>query len=84
MGYADKALLVLNELKSLGVHLSIDDFGTGYSSLSRLPRLPVDALKIDRTFISSMSSDRENREIVRTIITLAHSVGGSNGSGRGD
>jgi len=72
---ADRALLVLNELRGLGVHLSIDDFGTGYSSLSRLPRLPVDALKIDRSFVSSMSSVRENREIVRTIITLAHSVG---------
>lgn len=75
MGDADRALLVLSELKSLGVQLSIDDFGTGYSSLSRLPRLPVDALKIDRSFISSMITDRENREIVRTIITLAHSVG---------
>ena len=75
MGDADRALLVLNELKGLGVHLSIDDFGTGYSSLSRLPRLPLDALKIDRSFIASMNSDQENREIVGMIVTLAHSVG---------
>lgn len=75
MGDADRALSVLTQLKALGVHLSIDDFGTGYSSLSRLPRLPVDALKIDRSFISHMNSDRESREIVRLIIMLAHSVG---------
>src|SRR5262247_2463224 len=62
MGDADRALSVLNDLKSLGVRLT-DDFGTEYSSLSRLPRFPVDALKIDRSFISSMSSDRENQEI---------------------
>lgn len=69
----DWAMRILKELKALGVRLSIDDFGTGYSSLSRLPRLPIDALKIDRGFISNMT-DHENREIVRTIITLAHSL----------
>jgi EAL domain-containing protein (putative c-di-GMP-specific phosphodiesterase class I) len=74
MGDADRALSVLAELKALGVRLSIDDFGTGYSSLSRLPRFPVDALKIDRSFIMNMSSDRESREIVRLIVMLAHSV----------
>jgi len=75
MGDADRALSVLTELKALGVRLSIDDFGTGYSSLSRLPRFPVDALKIDRSFISNMNRDRESCEIVRLIIMLAHSVG---------
>ncbi len=74
MGDADRALSVLSELKSLGVRLSIDDFGTGYSSLSRLPRFPVDALKIDRVFISKMNTDHDNHEIVRLIIMLAHSV----------
>src|SRR6185312_12904714 len=75
MGDADHAFSVLNDLKSLGVRLSIDDFGTGYSSLSRLPRFPIDALKIDRVFISQMSTDHDNHEIVRLIIMLAHSLG---------
>ncbi len=75
MGDADRALSVLSELKALGVRLSIDDFGTGYSSLSRLPRFPVDALKIDRVFISQMNADHDSHEIVRLIIMLAHSVG---------
>ncbi len=75
MGDADRAFSVLSDLKALGVRLSIDDFGTGYSSLSRLPRFPIDALKIDRVFISQMSSDHDNHEIVRLIIMLAHSLG---------
>jgi PAS domain S-box-containing protein len=75
MGEPDHALAVLSELKALGVLLSIDDFGTGYSSLSRLPRFPIDALKIDRTFVSNMNADRDNHEIVRLIIMLAHSLG---------
>lgn len=75
MGDAEKSGHVLAQLKTLGVHLSIDDFGTGYLSLSRLRRIPVDTLKIDRTFISHMDSDPENREIVRIIIMLAHNLG---------
>lgn len=75
MGDADRALSVLSDLKALGVLLSIDDFGTGYSSLSRLPRFPVDALKIDRVFISNMNADHDSHEIVRLIIMLAHSLG---------
>jgi PAS domain S-box-containing protein len=75
MGDADRALTVLSDLKALGVLLSIDDFGTGYSSLSRLPRFPVDALKIDRVFISRMNADHDSHEIVRLIIMLAHSLG---------
>jgi EAL domain-containing protein (putative c-di-GMP-specific phosphodiesterase class I) len=75
MGDAEKSGKVLAQLKALGVRLSIDDFGTGYSSLSRLRRIPVDTLKIDRAFISNMDTDPENREIVRTIIVLAHNLG---------
>jgi EAL domain-containing protein (putative c-di-GMP-specific phosphodiesterase class I) len=75
MGDAEKSGHVLAQLKALGVRLSIDDFGTGYSSLSRLRRIPVDTLKIDRTFISHMDSDPESREIVRIIIMLAHNLG---------
>ncbi|MGB8980187.1 MAG: EAL domain-containing protein [Terriglobales bacterium] len=74
MGESDRALVMLSELKELGVRLSIDDFGTGYSSLSRLPRFPIDSLKIDRTFVSNMTTDRDNHEIVRLIIMLAHSL----------
>src|SRR5581483_6689934 len=75
MGDSDHAFTVLSDLKALGVRLSIDDFGTGYSSLSRLPRYPIDALKIDRVFISQKSTDNDNHEIVRLIINLAHSLG---------
>ena len=75
MGDEERSGRVLAELKALGVKLSIDDFGTGHSSLSRLRRIPVDTLKIDRAFISNMERDRENREIVRAIIVLAHNLG---------
>ena len=75
MGDAEKSGHILEQLKALGVRLSIDDFGTGYSSLSRLRKIPVDTLKIDRTFILNMDSDLECREIVRTIILLAHTLG---------
>jgi PAS domain S-box-containing protein len=75
MGDAEKSGQVLSQLKALGVRLSIDDFGTGYSSLSRLRRIPVDVVKIDRAFISSMDTDPESREIVRIIIMLAHNLG---------
>ena len=76
MADPQRSSLVLSELKALGVHISIDDFGTGYSSLSRLQGFPVDTLKIDRSFISKIDTDRETRKIVRIIITLAHSLGG--------
>src|SRR5205807_8618487 len=75
MGDADRARSVLSELKALGVRLSIDDFGTGYSSLSRLPRFPVDALKIARVSISNMNTDHDSHEIVLLIMMLAHSMG---------
>jgi EAL domain-containing protein (putative c-di-GMP-specific phosphodiesterase class I) len=65
---------ILEQLRALGVELSIDDFGTGYSSLSYLHRLPIDTLKIDRSFISCMGENNENKEIVRTIILLAQNL----------
>jgi EAL domain-containing protein (putative c-di-GMP-specific phosphodiesterase class I) len=75
MADAERSATVLSDLKALGVRLSIDDFGTGYSSLCRLQHFPVDALKIDRTFVSHMDSDLETREIVRVIVMLAHNLG---------
>jgi PAS domain S-box-containing protein len=75
MADPQRSSLLLSELKALGVHMSIDDFGTGYSSLSRLQGFPVDTLKIDRTFISKIDTDRDTRKIVRIIIMLAHNLG---------
>lgn len=73
--HRETATAQLNELRSFGVGVCIDDFGTGYSSLSYLSQFPVDTLKIDRVFIGHLSAAREHREIVKAIITLAHSLG---------
>ncbi len=70
-----KALTTLLwQLKEEGIELSIDDFGTGYSSLSYLHRLPIDNLKIDRSFIKSIGKEKDGRNIVATIINLAHQM----------
>jgi EAL domain-containing protein (putative c-di-GMP-specific phosphodiesterase class I) len=74
MENSDFGTTMLNQLKALGVQLSIDDFGTGYSSLARLHTLPIDTLKIDRSFVNPMGVESDRSEIVRTIITLAHSL----------
>jgi EAL domain-containing protein (putative c-di-GMP-specific phosphodiesterase class I) len=71
---ASSGTVMLQQLKTLGVQLSIDDFGTGYSSLARLHQLPIDNLKIDRSFVNEMTLEGDSLEIVRTIITLAHSL----------
>jgi EAL domain-containing protein (putative c-di-GMP-specific phosphodiesterase class I) len=75
MENAEAALATLAQLKNRQLHISIDDFGTGYSSLSYLQRLPFDNLKIDQSFVAHMKPAGESLEIVRSIITLAHSFG---------
>ncbi len=70
-----RALVVLNALKRIGVKLALDDFGTGYSSLGYLNTLPIDAIKIDRTFMAKLSDEPGSREIVTAIIGLAHGLG---------
>jgi diguanylate cyclase (GGDEF)-like protein len=75
MENAEAALATLAQLKDRQLRISIDDFGTGYSSLSYLQRLPIDNLKIDRSFVAQIKPAGESLEIVRSIITLAHSLG---------
>ncbi|HET7731992.1 MAG TPA: EAL domain-containing protein [Usitatibacter sp.] len=70
----ENAVSTLNELRAMGVTLSIDDFGTGYSSLNYLATLPIDALKVDRSFIEKMVGDGEGNEIVRAIFKLGQAL----------
>jgi EAL domain-containing protein (putative c-di-GMP-specific phosphodiesterase class I) len=75
MNDAPHIVHAVRELKSLGVKLAIDDFGTGFSSLARLKTLPVDVLKIDRTFVDGLGKDGEDEAIVETVIKLGHILG---------
>jgi diguanylate cyclase (GGDEF)-like protein len=75
VGDADRPLPGLHRLRQLGVRLSLDDFGTGYSSLSYLRRLPVDEVKIDKTFVLGMATDSGDLAIVRSIVDLARHLG---------
>ena len=69
------ALAVMSLLQSLGVRLSIDDFGTGYSSLSHLRQLPIDEIKVDKSFVFGMTNNEADMSIVRTVIDLGHNLG---------
>ena len=71
----ERALFVLNDLKDMGVTLALDDFGTGYSSLGYLRRFPVDIVKVDQEFISSLGHDPPSHIIVTAVIQLAHGLG---------
>ncbi|MCO7224883.1 EAL domain-containing protein [Pleionea sp. CnH1-48] len=71
----DKTIELMRNVQDLGVHISIDDFGTGYSSLCYLKQLPVNTLKIDRTFIKDLDSCEQDSRIVSSVITLAHGLG---------
>jgi diguanylate cyclase (GGDEF)-like protein len=71
----DQAIKTLGELKGMGISLAIDDFGTGYSSLMNLKRLPVDIIKIDRSFISGIAVEKSDETLVSTIISMGHNLG---------
>ncbi|MCU1428396.1 MAG: hypothetical protein JWL83_2396, partial [Actinomycetia bacterium] len=72
---SERALVVLNELKHLGVNLALDDFGTGYSSLTYLKRFPIDIVKIDQGFVADLQHDEASHAIVNAVIELAHTLG---------
>ncbi|WP_018141893.1 bifunctional diguanylate cyclase/phosphodiesterase [Thioalkalivibrio sp. ALJ7] len=75
LGNLDELIETLQRLKGLGISLALDDFGTGYSSLSYLHRLPLDILKIDRSFVSGLDHDEYSQRLVQTVIHMAHNLG---------
>lgn len=70
----DRIIAILSEIKQLGIKISVDDFGTGYSSLSYLKKLPIDKLKIDKTFIDELPTNEDDITITKTIIALSRSL----------
>ena len=74
MQSADQVVTRLSQLKEMGLMIAIDDFGVGYSSLGYLKRLPIDMLKIDRSFVNDATSDPDDAALVMAIITLAHNL----------
>jgi EAL domain-containing protein (putative c-di-GMP-specific phosphodiesterase class I) len=75
MADAAHAQAMLQFFRDIGLRISIDDFGTGYSSLSYLKKLPVDELKIDKSFVVNMATDKDDATIVRSTIDLGHNMG---------
>ena len=74
MEHTEEVIRTLSSIRQLGIHVAIDDFGTGYSSLRYLARLPIDTLKIDRSFVSAIADNPDDMAIVSSIITLAHGL----------
>ncbi len=74
MNNTETAVAILTELRNSGIKISIDDFGTGHSSLGYLKRLPIDVLKIDKSFVTDVTSDQDDAALVMAIITLAHTL----------
>ena len=70
----EKAIEKLKEIRHMGINIAIDDFGTGYSSLSYLKRFPIDTLKIDKTFVSDVTVDKDDAAIVKAIVMLGHAL----------
>jgi len=75
MSDPQRVIRTLNQIRQLGAHFAIDDFGTGYSSFAYLTKLPVSCIKIDKSFVQSIDSDRDNSVIVKSIIDLGHNLG---------
>ena len=75
MSNMDSTLRILNDLKILGVSIAIDDFGTGHSSLAYLKKFPIDTLKVDKSFVMEILNNEDDKVIVQTIISMAHSLG---------
>jgi EAL domain-containing protein (putative c-di-GMP-specific phosphodiesterase class I) len=74
MRNAEETALRLKQIKTLGVRIAIDDFGTGYSSLAHLQRFPVDALKIDRSFVSQLQHNQEGETLIHTLVQLGKAL----------
>ena len=70
----DETIKAMKELRTLGIRFSLDDFGTGYSSLNYLTKLPIDTLKIDRSFVENMINSQEDAAVVATILSLASTL----------
>lgn len=71
----ERVIAILRQLRAMGIRISVDDFGTGYSSLIYLKRLPVDTVKIDRSFLEDVPGDPDDESLIRAIITMSHSLG---------